>query len=539
MAEMSTDDNSLAPDAIAGTLWDSVIIGTGFGGSMMALQLARAGQRVLLLERGDWVARDDSAWDPTAILLDRKYQSETAVVRENGARQHPDELVGGNSVIYGTASLRLREPDFTMQSLLSTPERPESAFVDWPISYGDLEPHYREAEELLGVAGTAGADPMESPRSTPYPFPPAPYSTSAQILSDVATARGLRPFPLPVAINFSGHGGRAKCIQCGTCDLFPCKLGAKNDLAVTVLPEAIRLGAVVRPRTVVDRLVQSGGGRITAVECIDMATRARFTVRAGQFVVSAGAVASAALLLRSGLDALQPHGRLIGRHLMVHCSGVAIGVRLRQTNPEDRFLKQVAISDFYYGARGHAPAHGREWWGIIQALQVPPTEYLLAMTPFPFHWPSAATRGRHLYALCLAHDEPNPENRVTLHPTDRDPYGVALAQVAHRYSARDLRARNALFKEAMALLWKAGAVLRFRHPIETLSHAVGTCRMGDDPERAVLDPWCQVFGVPNLHVVDGSFMPTSGAVNPSLTIAANALRVGAHLGGLAPSRAAP
>lgn len=533
MAESASEDTRLAPEAMAGTLWDTVIIGTGFGGSMMALQLARAGQRVLLLERGDWVARDESAWDPTAILLDRKYRSETAVVRENGVQQHPDELVGGNSVIYGTASLRLREADFTMQSRLSTAERPEAAFVDWPIRYDDLEPHYAEAEQLLGVAGTAGADPMESPRSAPYPFAPAPYSTSAQILTDVAVARGLRPFPLPVAINFSGHGGRAKCIHCGTCDLFPCKLGAKNDLAVTVLPEAIRLGAVIRPRTIVDRLVQVGG-RITAVECIDMATRARFTVRSGHFVVSAGAIASAALLLRSGLDALEPHGRLIGRHLMLHCSGVAIGILLRQTNPEDRFLKQVAISDFYYGARGHTPGHDREWWGIIQALQVPPREYLLAMTPSPFQRPSAATRGRHLYALCLAHDEPNPENRVMLHPTDHDPYGVTLAQVAHRYSPRDLRARTALFKEAMALLRKAGAVLRFRHPIETLSHAVGTCRMGNDPEHAVLDPWCRVFDVPNLYVVDGSFMPTSGAVNPSLTIAANALRVGAHLAGLPP-----
>lgn len=538
MADSRLSDSHLAPDVIANTLWDTVVIGTGFGGSMMALQLARAGQRVLLLERGSWVARDESAWDPTAILLERKYRSETAVVRDNGVRQHPDELVGGNSVIYGTASLRMREADLNMGTLLSTAERPDPAFVDWPIRYAELEPFYAEAEQLLGVAGVAGSDPTESARSSPFPFEPAPYSTSAQMLADAATARGLHPFPLPVAINFSGAGGRTKCIQCGTCDLFPCKLGAKNDLAVTVLPEAIRLGAVIRPRTIVERLVHSGG-RITSVECIDMDSRARFTVRAGSFVVSAGAVASSALLLRSGLDAMGPNGRLIGRHLMLHCSGIAIGIFLRRTNPEDRFLKQVAISDFYFGAAGQSPEQSREWWGVIQALQVPPREYLLAMAPVPFKRPSAATRGYHLYAICLAHDEPNPENRVMLHPTDRDPYGVALAQVVHRYSERDLRARDALHAEARKLLRKAGAVLQFRRPIETLSHAVGTCRMGDNPEHAVLDRWCQFFGVANLHVVDGSFMPTSGAVNPSLTIAANALRVGAHLAGLSGGRTAP
>ena len=530
MAEAGPRGPAASPANLDGEPWDAVLIGSGFGGSMVALQLARAGQRVLLLERGRWVGRDDSAWDTRAILVDRKYRSATPVAVPGGGRAYPDELVGGNSVVYGAASLRLREADFTMGSLLSKPGRREPAFVDWPIRYADLEPFYGEAERLLGVAGVAGQDPGEPPRGGDYPYPAPPYSAPARSLADAATARGLHPFPIPLAINFGGHGGRARCIQCLTCDLFPCKIGAKNDLAVTVLPDARRLGVVVRPRTIAERLLVEGG-RVTGVACVDADTQARFTVRADTYVVSAGAIASPALLLRSGLGALKHNGRLIGRHLMRHCSGVVIGMTGRRTNPEQRFHKQVAITDFYFGPAGTRPQAGGDWWGMIQALQVPPAEYVRSQAPFPIGLIGAATLGRQLFALCIAHDEPNPDNRVTLHPRLRDPYGLEVAQVFHRYSARDRRARRALYREASRVLRQAGAWLRLPKPIPTFSHAVGSCRMGVDPDQAVLDPWCQVFGVPNLSVVDGSFMPTSGAVNPSLTIAANALRVGARLAG--------
>jgi choline dehydrogenase-like flavoprotein len=517
-----------SPEKLGAERWDAVVVGTGFGGSMVALQLARAGLRVLLLERGRWVDRDDSAWDPRAILVDRKYRSATPVAVAGTTLRYPDELVGGNSVVYGAASLRMREADFTMGSLLSTATRPERAFVDWPIRYADLEPYYGEAEQLLSVAGVAGQDPTEPPRHGSYPDTPAPYSSPARAMADAAAARGLHPFPLPLAINFGGRGGRARCIQCLTCDLFPCKIGAKNDLAVTVLPEAIRRGAVVRPRTIAERLLVEHG-RVAGVACVDADTRERFTVRADGYVVSAGAIASPALLLRSGLGALEPNGRLIGRHLMRHCSGIVVGLLMRRANPERSFHKQVAITDFYFGPAGTPPDAGCEWWGTIQGLQVPPAEYFTSQAPFPIGQIGAATLERHLYALCLAHDEPNPDNRVALHPTRRDPYGLEVAQVFHRYSARDRRARRGLYREASRVLRQAGAWLRLRKHIATFSHAVGSCRMGDDPAHAVLDPWCRVWGVPNLYVVDGSFMPTSGAVSPSLTIAANALRVGAHL----------
>lgn len=514
--------------------WDVVVVGTGFGGSMAALPLVRAGRRVLLLERGRWVDRDESAWDPHAILVGRKYKSATPyeVGRWGGGARslvYPDEAVGGNSVFYGAASFRLREDDFALGSRLGGSRKRATPFVNWPIRYEDLAPFYDEAERLLGVAGIAGEDPTEPARRCGYASAPPPYGSSARRLADAARSLGLHPFPIPLAISFGTREGRASCVQCLTCDLFPCKIGAKNDLSVTVLPEAMGHGAVVRPRTVAARLLVEGG-RVRGVECLDADTGERFTVSCRACIVSCGAIGSAALLLRSGLGDVEPHGRLIGRHLMRHCSGIVIGLFRDDTNPEQRFNKQVAITDLYFGPPGRRGESGLgEPCGMLQALQVPPPEYFLSEAPFPLGALGARTSRHHIYVLCIAHDAPNPASRVELDAKRRDRYGLPVTRLFHRYARRDLRARRALYRQAAQVLRAAGALVRLRKPINTFSHAVGTCRFGTDPSTAVLDPWCNFFGVPNLFVIDGSFMPTAGAVNPSLTISANALRAGAHL----------
>jgi choline dehydrogenase-like flavoprotein len=530
---MADDDGGASHGALTGLAaaaaesWDVVVVGTGFGGAMTALPLARAGKRVLLVDRARWVDRDASAWDTRAIVIERKYRSASPYIVNDRKTAWLDEAVGGASVFYGAASLRLRESDFRMGSLLSRAGRREAAFVDWPITYADLAPYYDEAEELLGVAGTDG-DPTGPPRSRPFADSPPPFNRPARLLSEAAARLGLHPFPLPLAINFGGRGGRAPCIQCTTCDQFPCRIEAKNDIAVTVLPAVTHAGGRVLPRTVAARLVVERG-RVTGVECVDAATRRRSVVRCRACVVSASAVASPALLLRSGLAHVEPNGRLIGRYLMRHCNGIAIGMLPRRTNPEQRFHKQVAITDYYHGPPGTGPGDWPDPWGSIQALGVPPAEYVVAQAPFPIGRLGAATAPFQLYALCIAHDEPNAENRVELHRRRADPFGLPLIHLVHHYSARDLRARAALYRAAGRILRAAGAWIRLRRDIVTFSHALGSCRFGADPARAVLDPWCRFFGVDNLFVVDGSFVPTSGAVNPSLTIGANALRVGRHL----------
>lgn len=508
--------------------WDLVVVGTGFGGSMVALAAVRAGLRVLLIERGRWVDRDDSAWDARSILMDRKYRSvspfETPRFGFGRTRFFPDEAVGGKSVFYGAASFRLREGDFRLRE-----RYPDvcSDLVDWPIDYGDLAPFYDQAERLLGVAGVAGGDPTEPPRAGPYAAAPPPFSAPARRVADAAEALGLHPFPIPLAINFASTDGRRPCVQCLTCDLFPCKIGAKNDLSVTVLPAAIAAGATVLHSTVAVRLRRDGGGaRVSEIECVDTVSGERFSVACRVCVVSAGAIPSAALLLASGLGAVEPNGAWIGRCLMRHCSGIVIGIFGGRTNPERVFHKQVALTDFYFGdERGSPPGP----WGMIQGLQVPPPEYIAAEGGFPIGTLGAKTVDRQVFLLCIAQDLPDPGNRVEIDPAMTDPHGAPIPRVFHRYTRRDRRARSALYREGARVLRKAGALIRVRKPINTFSHALGSCRFGEDPTRAALDPWCRFFGVPNLFVVDASFMPSSGGVNPSLTIAANALRVGEHV----------
>jgi choline dehydrogenase-like flavoprotein len=284
-------------------------------------------------------------------------------------------------------------------------------------------------------------------------------------------------------------------------------------------------GATVMPNTVALKLRREGA-RISSVDCVDTVSGERFTVSCRVCVVSAGAIASAALLLASGLGVGASNARWIGRCLMRHCSGVVIGLFAQGTNPEQIFHKQVALTDFYFGDRQQSPAGP---WGMIQGLQCPPPEYVIAEGGFPIGPLAAMTLDRQVFLLCIGQDLPNPSNRVEIDPAVTDRYAAPVARVFHRYSQRDREVRNALYRESARILRTAGAIVRITKPINTFSHALGSCRFGEDPAKAALDPWCRFFGIPNLFVVDGSFMPSSGGVNPSLTIAANALRVGEHL----------
>ena len=219
--------------------------------------------------------------------------------------------------------------------------------------------------------------------------------------------------------------------MCMTCDLFPCKICAKNDLAVTLLPRAVRDGATIRDRTVVTRL-STRNGRVSGVECVDLQTGTASTVTCDICIVSCGAIPSAKLLLASGLDQIEPNGRLIGRNLMRHCSGITIGIFPFKTNPEQQFHKQFALTDFYFGRADRTPAGP---WGMLQALQTPPPEVVVANAPYP--WPvgviGARTVPYHAYLLCIAEDMPNALNRVELHPERTDKYGLPLARVFHSY----------------------------------------------------------------------------------------------------------
>ncbi len=502
---------AVAPVDFQNTVFDVMIAGSGFGGATAAYALSRAGLRVLLIERGGWPNRDEMDWNGRAILLEGRYRGQTPVlVRQEGAREavetFPNEVVGGNSVFFGGATLRLRTTDFAR----------------WPISYAELEPHYAEAEALLEVHGRAGEDPCGPPRTGDYPFPPLALTAPARRIYDAATALGLHPFQLPIAINHFGPR-EPHCLNCFTCDGFPCRIGAKNDMTQTALKKADPTRLTILARTQVARLFERDG-RIVGLEAIDRQGGRRLKLSARTYILSAGALETPALMLRSDLARLDQSGAL-GRNLMRHCNAMVGYVFPFRTNPGAINHKQICITDRYESVR----AEDGTALGVIQDMCMPPREVVRALGPRGFRWAASVSADSIQTLLCVAEDEPRAENRVTLAPDRLDGEGLPVAEVTHDYTDADRRRRDTLVALARRVLRRAGGLVGKVRLIDSFSHAVGTARFSRSRMAGVLDPDCRFWALPNLHVVDGSFMPTSGGVNPSLTITANALRVAGRI----------
>jgi choline dehydrogenase-like flavoprotein len=519
--------------------YDAIIIGSGFGGGGVAHRLVAAGWRVLMLERGERVPRGPQNWeaagsldltpfyskdtpyavaeqmDRTASRLDRMLTKRTAAKTVASCY-----CVGGPSVFYGAVSLRLRQEDFQSDAVLG-----ESG-AEWPFGYDTLESHYGAAEDLLGVAGQAGLDPTEPPRSRDYPVPPAPLSATSGMIAAAAERRGLRPFRLPLAINYAATEDRNACVACTTCDTFACAVSAKNDVATRILDPLRAAGLELRPGTVVTRLIHEGD-RVVAVEATDRTTGEALRFEAEHFVVSAGALATPHLLLASGLERLNPGGDVVGRYLTRHCNAIAFGLFRKPVNPAQEFHKQIGLHDFYFGDPDH-PEVGK--LGGIQQLHSPPVGLVHQHLPPGFaHLVGRLIVPRMTGLLVMAEDEPRYDNHVGLDGRTTDQFGLPSATIQHTYTDRDLAARDALLGRAREVLGEAGALWCYSHYIHTFSHAAGTVRMGNDSTTSALDERCRFRGVANLRVVDASILPSGGGVNPSLTVAANALRVGEDL----------
>ena len=508
-------------------MYDALIIGSGFGGAMAAHRLVRAGWRVLMLERGDWVPRGLERRDPRASVERTPYYSRESAYRclLGGEADEIGALfcVGGPSVFYGGASFRLREDDFT----------PDAGIVNgskaaWPFGYDALEPWYGEAEHILGVAGDDADDPTRPPRSTPYPQQPPPLTRLSQRFRDSALELGLRPFPIPLAIKYSSDNGRPACDGCRLCDTYACSLEAKNDTDVAVIAPLRDRGLEIRANTAVTRLVESNG-RISEVLAWDRAAQKAVAFKARHVILAAGAMASPHLLLASGLERVNPAGAAIGAYLMRHACAMVFGFCNDRPDPLKVFHKHLAVMD-YYRAGASAPADPPNRLGSIQQVSTPPHVLIESRAPAPFDRVPRHGFVEHLAgALVIAEDEPQAANRVNVNWAERDAVGLPRLEVRHAYTPRDEWRRRALVRRAKRILRGIGAWSFYTHNIRTFSHAVGTVRMGRDPEASPLDEWGRFRGIENLRVVDGSALPTSGAVNPSLTIAAVALRSAGQL----------
>ena len=487
---------------------------------MAARVLVEAGWSVLMLERGDWVPRSAESWSAEAVgPLTPYYSTESPYhLRDDRGdiKVGAFHCIGGPSVFYGGVAFRFRAEDFEHDPAIAG-----ASAARWPFTYSAIEPYYSEAERILGVAGESGFDPTEPDRSMPYPQAPAELAPISRRIEHAAQELGCRPFRLPLAINHSLSPRRSSCIRCGTCDGFACAIEAKNDLATVVLRPLLQQGLHLRPNTVVTRLIASGG-RVTEVQAVERLTGRAVRYHADTVILAAGALASPHLILASGLQRLNPAGHVVGRYLMRHYNEVVFGIFPKPPNPGGGFHKQLGIHDFYFGQPTLSRPRGK--LGGIQQLSTPPVGLVKHQLPRLLGSVCAPWVDHLTGLLVIAEDQPQYDNRVLLENGATDRFGLPRLQVTHRYSPRDLSAGHALASRARAILRRAGAWAFYRHRIGTLSHAVGTVRMGLDPRSSALDHNCRFRGLENLYLVDGSVMPTSAGVNPSLTIAANALR---------------
>jgi choline dehydrogenase-like flavoprotein len=504
--------------------YEYIIIGSGFGGSLTAYNLAKAGKEVLIVERGKWVARDDSCWDEVRLhLKDHLYRAKTSISvdQKKGKTEEMwmDDTVGGMSTFYGCVSFRMREDDFIGSPLPGSVERDKRHA--WPYSYSNLMPFYEEAENLLGIAGVSGQDITEPPRNTNYLHrPPEKLSAPSQRIWTAAQELGYHPFMLPMAINFSGNYGKNKCVLCSTCDHYLCKIEAKNDLSVSVLPKAIGAGAVLLPNSRAVK-INASGDRAESVDIINQETGEKTTISCENLIVSGGALSSPHLLLSSGIGT--ERNSPVGKYLFRHANGVVAGILPKKSNPENTLQKQVGIPDFYFGdpAKKKFPEGA---WGMIQDVSSVGKGVIKENAPFGLKNIAGIISDYLINLMCMAEDIPQQENLVRAESRKRDKYGMPELLVCHRYHDRDLKARNALYHEAKRILLTAKAIPVYSMPFETFSHAMGTCRMGTEKKYSAVNPECRVWGFDNMYVIDASVMPSGGSVNPSLTIAALALK---------------
>jgi len=494
--------------------WDAIVIGSGFGGVMAAHALVNGGQRVLMLERGGWVGRGPENWGARGAGLVTPHYSKDAPyhVTAGGKRYRAGawNCVGGQSIFYGGASYRFRERDFEHHE-----EIVGDSNAEWPFRYDDIEPYYSEAEQLLGVAGDPSGEPGAPRRSVPYAQGPTSLTRSARTVAEAAARLGMTPSRIPLAIAYGASGTRRGCIKCGSCDGYACPAEAKNDLASTVIPELIRLGMTLRTNTIAVRLIRSGT-RITEVECVNRVTGERERLSARRVVLGAGTLATPHLLLASHLELVNTARHAVGRYLTRHRNAVVLGVFARRPNPTHDFDKQIAILDFYHEA------------GSIQQM-TPPVGLVRAYMPPIVRGPAGMVMSHASGLLVIAEDQPVRGNGVTADWSNVDRYGMPKLHVHQKYSRRDEASAAVLIANAKRVLREAGALFTIVHPIETFSHALGTVRMGCNDRTSPLDENGRYRGLDNLYVTDGSALPRSAGLNPSLTIAANALRIGAHL----------
>ena len=524
--------------------WDVIVVGTGMGGGMLGYRLARSGRRVLFVEKGHStlpgtpgtiraaipeLAEPLSARSAGAYYDALARAGRTTDEVEDISGRSPKRFVpfigsgtGGSSALYGMVCERFFAGDFTPRQNFRDPG--ESTVPEaWPISYEQMAPWYTEAEKLLRVRGQP--DPLR-PEAAEVGLPAAPpFSPENQALVNYLVGRGLHPYHLPIACDYTD--------DCATCQTYLCNQSCKNDAARNgVLPAVAEHGAQLLAQCRVVRL-EADRTQVTRVICQRRSDM--LALKAKVVVLAAGALATPVLLLNSR-SGEWPRGLAngsdwVGRNLMRHLLD-PIEIWPQRDSKITAANKEIGLNDFYF-------SDGQKF-GTVQSFGAIPPMQLLTNRP---DWRGKALRlmnpaVRQIYqrvftgGLLLAamtEDLPYLDNRVL--PYDRPSSdGRQRLRMQYRLHPSEIDRRAAFLRQLKEVLQPfRNLSLGSGENNANLGHVCGTCRFGTDPKTSVLDAQNRAHEVDNLYVVDTSFFPSSAGLNPSLTVAANALRVAAHV----------
>jgi len=510
------------------TKYDVIIIGSGAGGGTLARHLAPSGKSILILERGDWLKREQQNWDVEEVFIKNRYVPKETWYDKTGKPFQPGihYFVGGATKMFGAALYRLRKEDFGLL------KHSDGISPAWPISYEEMEAYYTKAEQMYQVRGARGEDPTEPPSSAPYPFPAASHEPRIQQLHDDLARAGYHPFHAPCGVMLNEQNVPfSSCIRCKDCDGFPCLVHAKSDAEVIAVRPALQYPNVtLLTNAKVIKLNTNSSGK-TVTEVLVEHNGEKETYQGGIVVVSAGAANSAKLLLASANDK-HPDGLAngsdqVGRNYMYHNSAAVLAVS-KEPNPTV-FQKTLGLNDFYFGTNDFQyPMGNIQMVGKSQGPMYRGEKPIEAGLAPMFALDEVA---KHAVDFWLStEDLPMPENRVTL---EKD------GNIKLSYTPNNQTAKQKLYDKLKSMLNHLGMhpdhliprnlYMKNEIGIGGVAHQAGTCRFGKDPKTSVLDVECKAHELDNLYVVDTSFFPSIGAVNPALTAMANALRVGDHL----------
>ncbi|BCW72783.1 GMC family oxidoreductase [Arthrobacter sp. NicSoilB8] len=494
------------PDEVIRT--DIAIIGSGMGGGTMAYALKDSGAKILIIERGHRLPAEPQNSDLDEVYLKGRYKNaDTWYNGRTGAPFKPGVYywVGGNTKVYGACLPRFRASDF------EETRHHDGTSPAWPFSYADLEPYYTRAERLYQVRGQIGEDPTEPVHSEAYPYPALDHEPAIQALADSLRRQGLHPFRMANGLDADTPAKRALC---ATSDGAPSEAGLKSDAEKIAINPALDAGVELLTDTQITRLIPGPDGRTIAAALAERNGQI-IRIEADKFILAAGAVNSAALLLRS---ATQEHPRglanssgLVGRNYMVHNSTFFLGINPFKVN-RTLWQKTLGLNDWYEaGPTNRYPLGNLQMLGKLRASML---KMARSWAPNPI---LKAMSDRSVDIYLTTEDLPSTTNGIS----------VVDGKIHVWWEPNNLEPHKELVRRVSRAVRKAGYPVIFieRMGIETNSHQCGTAVAGHDPQTSVLTPECRTHDLDNLWIVDSSFFPSSAALNPALTIAANALRV--------------